>query len=442
MALRTRNSLKRKLILYTSFFSLVLGCLLVVSAYKIALEETNEILDAQMQNLAERVAAHSPAPVQSAFDPDKHYHEEDLFVDVWPYAQQTHQYHEFNLLIQPIHKAGFYTHKTAHGTWRTYVLPLKDYQVQVSQQQSVRQNLALELAGSMFIPYLIFMPFVLWGLGWMISRILQPLDDFKSELSQRDSKELSPIQSDNYPIEIVPTIHEMNSLFDRISVAQQEQRQFIADAAHELRTPITALNLQIKVLLQEFPEHKALNNLALGLVRMQHLVAQLLSLAKQDASLPELESSQTFLLNVTAVNCVESLMDLAMQKDIDLGVELQEEIQLHTQETAVHSVIYNLIDNAIKYTPEHGVINVSVYAQNGKAIVQIEDSGPGIDPALHEQILKRFYRVHHHKEVGSGLGLSIVDKAVERLQGRLNFGVSASLGGLQVTVHLPMNAEL
>ncbi|QXW26727.1 GHKL domain-containing protein [Acinetobacter johnsonii] len=437
MALLTGNSLKRKLILYTSFFSVVLGCLLMVSAYKISLEETKEILDAQMKNLAERVAAHSPELMQSQFDPEKHYHEEDLFVDVWPYSQQSHQYHEFNLLIQPIQKAGFYTHKTSHGTWRTYVLPLKDYQVQVSQQQSVRQNLAIELAGSMFVPYLLFMPFMLWGLGWMISRILQPLDDFKAELTQRDSKALNPIQSQHYPIEIAPTIEEMNALFERISLAQQEQRQFIADAAHELRTPITALTLQVKVLLQEFPEHKALNNLALGLIRMQHLVAQLLSLAKQDASLPELETKHPFYLNETAVHCVEALIHLAMQKDIDLGMERNEALMVNMQETAVHSVIYNLIDNAIKYTPEHGVINVSVFQQDGMAILQIEDSGPGIDPALHAQILKRFYRVHHHQEVGSGLGLSIVDKAVERLNGRLSFGSSASLGGLQVNVQLP-----
>lgn len=438
MALWSGNSLKRKLILYTSFFSLILGCLLMVAAYKISLEETNEILDSQMKNLAERVAAHEPVPMQSQFDPAKHYHEEDLFVDVWPYSAQAHQSHEFNLLLQPIEKEGFYTHKTSNDTWRTYVLPLKAYQVQVSQQQSVRQNLALELAGNMFLPYVIFMPFVLWGLSWMISRILQPLDDFKSELSQRDSKELSPIQSDPYPIEIAPTIDEMNGLFQRISLSQHEQRQFIADAAHELRTPITALNLQIKVLLQEYPEHKALNNLALGLVRMQHLVAQLLSLAKQDASLPEFEHSQSFLLNVTAANCVESLMDLAMQKEIDLGMERLQELQLHTQEAAVHSVIYNLIDNAIKYTPERGVINVSVYAADTMAVIQIEDSGPGIDPALHEKILKRFYRVQNHQEIGSGLGLSIVDKAVERLHGTLSFGSSESLGGLSVTVRLPL----
>ena len=436
--MQSQYSLKKRLIIYVSVFSIALGCLLIFSAYRIALQEINEVLDAQMQNLAERVAQHDPEPVQSKFDQARHYHEEDLFVDVWSYANEKHKSHAMNLLVHPVKKAGFYTHKTAQGVWHTYILPLEHYQIQVSQQQSTRQHLALELAGSMFIPYLLFMPFVIWGLSWIISRSLQPLDDFKAELAQRDSEELSAIQSDNYPLEIVPTITEMNHLFERISSAQQEQRQFIADAAHELRTPITALNLQMQILLKQFPDAQELQNLSKGLIRIQHLVSQLLSLAKQDASILEVETKQQFLLNQVAVNCVEQLVHLAMQKEIDLGMERQEDVVLYCQESAVHSIIYNLIDNAIKYTPNQGVINVSVFEQAGFAMIQVEDSGPGISPELYEKILKRFYRIHHHLEIGSGLGLSIVDKATERLGGKISFSKSASLGGLQVNVQLPL----
>ncbi|WP_180176553.1 ATP-binding protein [Acinetobacter sp. YH01016] len=436
--MQSQYSLKKRLIIYVSVFSIALGCLLIFSAYRIALQEINEVLDAQMQNLAERVAQHDPEPVQSKFDQARHYHEEDLFVDVWSYANEKHKSHAMNLLVHPVKKAGFYTHKTAQGVWHTYILPLEHYQIQVSQQQSTRQHLALELAGSMFIPYLLFMPFVIWGLSWIISRSLQPLDDFKAELAQRDSEELSAIESDNYPLEIVPTITEMNHLFERISSAQQEQRQFIADAAHELRTPITALNLQMQILLKQFPDAQELQNLSKGLIRIQHLVSQLLSLAKQDASILEVETKQQFLLNQVAVNCVEQLVHLAMQKEIDLGMERQEDVVLYCQESAVHSIIYNLIDNAIKYTPNQGVINVSVFEQAGFAMIQVEDSGPGISPELYEKILKRFYRIHHHLEIGSGLGLSIVDKATERLGGKLSFSRSASLGGLQVNVQLPL----
>ena len=402
MAKSTPVSLKRQLITYTSLFSIVMGCLLVIAAYRIALEETNEILDAQMRNLAERVAAHDPAPIKSEFEADRHYHEEDLFVDVWSYGLPEQRQHEFDLLIQPVKKAGFYTHHTAQGLWNTYVLPTEKYQIQVSQQRSVRQKLALELAANMLIPYLLFMPLALWGLSWIIGRSLKPLDEFKAELAQREPYELSEIRPDGYPLEILPTINEMNRLFERISLSQQEQKQFIADAAHEIRTPITALNLQMKILLHEFPEHQALKNLSLGLIRTQHLVSQLLNLAKQDASVPSLEPTQRLGLSDVAVECMEQLMELALAKSIDLGLEQHEALWIETQSSALHSIVYNLLDNAIKYTPEQGVINVSIYQQDQQAIVQIEDSGPGIAPELYDHILKRFYRVHHHLEVGSG----------------------------------------
>ena len=160
----------------------------------------------------------------------------------------------------------------------------------------------------------------------------------------------------------------------------------------------------------------------------------LLNLAKQDASVPSLEPTQRLGLSDVAVECMEQLMELALAKNIDLGLEQREALWLETQSSALHSIVYNLLDNAIKYTPEQGVINVSIYQQDQQAIVQIEDSGPGIAPELYDHILKRFYRVHHHLEVGSGLGLSIVDKAAEKIGAKLHFGQSTGLGGLQVQV--------
>ena len=435
----TQYSLKSRLILYTSIFSIVMGCLLMVSAYRIALEETDEIIDAQMKNLAERVAKFNPQPIKSQFNYSKHYHEEDLFVDVWAYEKNEHHHHEFNLLVPPVEKEGFYTRETPNGNWDTYVLPLKDLQVQVSQQNSVRQNLALELAANMFLPYAIIMPFAIWGLSVIIRRNLKPLETFKTELTQRKPNELTPISTEQYPIEIVPSIEEINHLFDRISLAQQEQRQFIADAAHELRTPITALNLQTQILLSELPNNASLKNLSKGLDRMQHLVNQLLTLAKQDASILSDEAKSHFDVNEVAINCIEQLINLAMKKEIDLGMEKQQSLIIFSQASVLNSIIYNLIDNAIKYTPECGVINISVFKAETNAVIQIEDSGPGISPELYDKILKRFYRIHQHLEIGSGLGLSIVDKAIKRLGGTLAFSKSEQLGGLKITVSLPMS---
>jgi two-component system OmpR family sensor kinase/two-component system sensor histidine kinase QseC len=430
--MKKRYSLQKRLIIYISLFSVVLGCVLIFAAYQIALEEINEVLDKQMQSLAERIAENHPEPLQSEIDLEKQYSEEDLFVDIWSYTDTT--LHPQDVLVTSVKKAGFYTHQTPYGTWLTYIIPGDQLQIQVSQQKNVRQDLALELAVNMFLPYVLFLPFAIFGLSWVIRRNFQPLIDFKTELASRKAQELKPIEMKEYPLELEPTIQEMNYLFGRISLAQQEQRQFVADSAHELRTPLTALNLQLQILLQQFPQSDALHNLSLGILRMQHLVNQLLSLAKQDVTEGLTEPVQSLSLNQMTVACIEQLIQLALQKEIDLGVEQQQELLIQGQASTLHSIIYNLIDNAIKYSPEHGVINVSILQQGQQAILQIEDSGAGIDPAQFNQIRQRFYRVHNHAEIGSGLGLSIVDKATERLGGTLEFSKSSSLGGLCVQV--------
>jgi len=442
MKISKQHSLKSRLIWGTSIFSLLLGCLLIFTAYKIALHEVDEILDTQMQYMAERSTSQPLSPLASRVELHRTYHEEDLLVDIWAYKDQSHLWHQTHLLIPPVKKAGFYSQETAQGKWRLYVIPLKDYQIQVSQQEKVRQAFAWELAGSMFIPYILLLPFAILILAFIINLSLKPLDDFKTELTQRDSDGLSPIDSQEYPLELIPTIEEMNRLFERIQHAQTEQKQFIADAAHELRTPVTALNLQTKILISQLPEHESLQNLSKGLARIQHLVTQLLALAKQDVGLSLVEPHTIFVLNDVVLNCVEQLVNLAMQKEIDLGFERNDAIEMQSLESTVHSIIFNLIDNAIKYTPPQGVINIAVYSDSENyACVQIEDSGTGIDPENYDKVLKRFYRVHHHLEVGSGLGLSIVDKATQRLGGTLNLARSIELGGLSILVRLPKKLE-
>ena len=438
MKLSKQYSLKKRLIWGTSVFSLLLGCLLIFTAYKIALHEVDEILDTQMQYMAERSTTQPLTTITSKIELHRTYHEEDLLVDIWAYKDQSHLWHQTHLLIPPVKQAGFYTQETPQGKWRVYVIPLKDYQIQVSQQEQVRKNFAWELAGSMFVPYVLLLPFAIIILAFIISLSLKPLEDFKAELRSRDSDGLAPIDSQDYPQELIPTIEEMNHLFGRIQQAQAEQKQFIADAAHELRTPVTALNLQTKILMSQFPEHEALINLSKGLARIQHLATQLLALAKQDVGLNLIEPNTEFRLNDVALNCVEQLVNLAMQKEIDLGFERNDVIEMNSLESTIHSIIFNLIDNAIKYTPNQGIINISVYSdQDNFACVQIEDSGVGIDPENYDKVLKRFYRVHHHLEVGSGLGLSIVDKAIQRLGGTLQLSRSIDLGGLSVLVRLP-----
>ena len=434
---KTRGSIKRNLLIYTSLLAIVMGCALMFSAYWIALEETNEILDKQMKYAAERIASQPLTITSSHYEPQKKYHEEDLFIDIWSYQHNRKLHFQNDFIVPKLNIAGFQIYTAPSGQWHTYILPTENYQIQISQPNTVRQNLALELATSIFIPYCLLMVLLLCSLNWVIRKSLKPLYRFKHELNHRLPEDLKPIHSSRYPVELSPSIQAINQLFEQISLAQQEQKQFIADAAHELRTPITALNLKSKILLNEFPESKNIHDLDKGLNRIQHLVTQLLALAQQDAFMRSNEELSTVSINRVVHECIEDLIPLALQKNIDLGIQKQESIHLFCHPASLHSITYNLLDNAIKYTPHHGIINISMFKEAHKIHITLEDSGPGINPELHTQVLKRFYRIHQHLELGSGLGLSIVHKAIQKLHGEISFDTSPRLGGLLVKITLP-----
>lgn len=421
------RSIRQRLLWLTSIFALLLGAVLLTTGYRTALHESNEILDAQMRFLAEHSAGQQINTGVKTLNIGNEYHEQNFRLEISPI-----------LTVGRRMDTGFYNREFDGKPWRSYILLTKEHRIEVSQSQQVRQRFALELAGIMLLPYVLILPIALWLLNWIIAKGLAPLDQFKNEIVQRDSQDLSAINHNEYPIELHATIIEMNRLLERILRAQQEQQQFVADAAHELRTPITALNLQAQLLLSQFPEHRALHGLNQGLARIQHLVAQLLALARQDSGLSTAEPLQRFQLNHVALNCVEQLMNVALQKNLDLGFSHNQSVQIYSEQNTLHSIIFNLLDNAIKYSPTGGVINIAIFKDDQNcATLMVEDSGPGIAVEQYDQVLQRFYRVHHHLEMGSGLGLSIVQRACQRLGAQLTLGKSEELGGLKVQIKLP-----
>mgnify|MGYP000367296828 CR=1 FL=1 len=338
---------------------------------------------------------------------------------------------------------GFQTAVTRQKIWRVFVKTLANKErVALAQDTELRNEIAIDGALRTLLPTVILIPVLIVVINILIRRTFVPIEELAHRMDQRTDNELGQVPTDGIPIEVRPFVGAINRLLARVTQSVETQKRFIADAAHELRTPVTALNLQTKILISQFPEHEALQNLSKGLARIQHLVTQLLALAKQDVGLSLIEPNTQFYLNDVALNCVEQLVNLAMEKEIDLGFERNDLIEMQSLEPTVHSIIFNLIDNAIKYTPNQGIINISVYDDtDGFAYVQIDDSGQGIDPDQYDKVLKRFYRVHHHLEVGSGLGLSIVDKATQRLGGTLTLSRSLDLGGLSVLVKLPKKLE-
>lgn len=444
-ALRQHYSLKQRLLLISIVFSILLCVLLGSAAYKIALEETEEILDRQMQEMAYFLEETNIQHMDSGFKPRHRYDETDMFIDIWTYQQPLTHSDEDNehLRLPQAKKAHFQMHQAGIGRIKAFVLPLADRQIQISQLVVVRRHLARELALSMLVPYFLLMPLALFGMTWLINKSLQPLLRLQRSIASRHHADLTPIETGDLPQEIVPVVDEMNLLFNRIEHAQQQQQQFIADAAHELRSPITALNLQLKVLQKtsSYPieQEKHFINLKNGLNRIQHLVSQMMTLAHQDAqdaSTPlqslDLSSYLTF--------AMEQLMYTALKHHIDLGVKQVAQVEILASSQQLNSIIFNILDNAIKYTPDHGKIDVSMGHEQGWGWLKIEDSGPGVPEADYVKLVERFVRIPNSQQqvIGSGLGLSIVQSAIQQLNGRLLFAQSATLGGLAVTVMLPL----
>ena len=430
------------------------------AAYHIALEETDEILDKQMQETAHFLSETPIDRLDSTFKPNHRYNETDILIDIWPYQAQLNDTQNtptvasvapHNIRLGRATKAHFQHYQSPIGELQVFVLPLQDRQIQVSQLMSVRQDLAKELALSMLIPYVLLMPLMLMGLSWLVGKQLRPLETLQRTIASRDHHDLTAIGIQQLPLEIVPTVQEINSLFKRIEVAQQQQQQFIADAAHELRSPITALNLQLTVLQKTVPyplaQEKHFNHLKSGLQRIQHLVTQMMELAHQDAQ-NDIQFEHLDLVEHTKL-MIEQLMYQARKKQIDLGLkqtsdQQSDSIVVNASTVQLQSIIFNIIDNAIKYTPEGGCIDISLGRQSSNnqhyGYFCVEDSGGGVKPKDYAKLTERFVRLPSAQQqaVGSGLGLSIVSTAIEQLNGQLNFAPSKRLGGLAVSVLLPL----
>ncbi|MFW1666602.1 MULTISPECIES: sensor histidine kinase [Acinetobacter] len=425
-----------------SVLSIILLVLIAVSAYRIALEESQEVIDKQMEEMAEFLASVNIPPRLSSYDPYRRYGERDVFIDIVDLDQLPVLMKNHNYLVGHLDHSQFIRKNSHRGKIVAYVLPLADKQIQISQLVFVRKNLARELAFNMLIPYFIFMPFAILGVYFMIRYHLRPLAELKTTFSQRDYNDLSEVQVKNLPVEITPAIDELNYLFKRIEDAQQQQQKFIANAAHELRTPLTALSLQTALLIKTPKDNpfyqENIDDLEQNLKRMSHLVHQLMTLAHQEA----LSSEALYPLNLLEIirQCTGQLLANARKKDIDVQVNIDdfnEKIEVQATLSALESIFLNLIDNAIKYSPEHGQILIKLFEQSDGILVEIHDSGRGIAPEQYDHVMQRFVRLMETQSqiVGSGLGLSIVKSALESIQAHIQLDRSEVLNGLKIKLY-------
>lgn len=317
--------------------------------------------------------------------------------------------------------------------------------VLVAETLVKRNNLTWEVLLGMLVPELGLVVATLTLVGFGISSGLRPLDELRRQLARRSPADLRPIDAGRYSEEIAPVVAELNALLLRLDASLAAQRAFVSDAAHQLRTPIAALQAQIEMALRSDPagQRAALQASVSAVQRLAHLVHQLLALARAEPAgeTSEANDGGTAVTDLAAAvrQVAETMLPHAFAAGIDLGFSLQP-ASVAGSRLLLEEVIANLIDNAIRYTPAPGIVNVSIRREATAVSLCVEDSGPGIPRAMREQVFERFFRLPESGGDGCGLGLAIARRIAGQHGASISVGDSDELGGAALTLRFPLAA--
>jgi two-component system OmpR family sensor kinase len=436
------TSIRRELLLW-----LLVGLSLAVAAaavgtYFRARVEANDLFDNQLQAMAASLTdAPFAGPVQglgSAAGDDA------LVVQIWD-RSGVRLY-----LSQPQHtlpqhaRIGFNDVHTDEGDWRVFSALAGNQVVQVAQPMHARRALAASMALRTIVPLLVMLPLLGVMIWLVVAKGFRPLDRVAAAVARRSSTALEPLAESGLPSEVTPLVRALNALLDRLRGALSAQRTFIADAAHELRTPLTAIHLQAQLAERAATDSErraALAELKAGLERATRLSEQLLTLAREEPGVAETALGPVDLQDV-ARGAIQALAPLATAKSIDLGlVEPPPGAApiVSGDADALSTLVSNLIDNAVRYTPERGRVDVSALTEHGAVVLAIRDTGPGVPESERTRVFDRFYRGVHAEgaERGSGLGLAIVKRIADRHGAQIALGEGLDGTGLGVTVRFP-----
>ena len=434
------KSIRRQLLLW-----LLSGLALAVVAagariYRQTLDEANELFDYHLQQMAASLPndAFGPLPLSRSHGSQV---DEGLVVQIWDRnGLQLYFSHPASKLPQRA-ELGFSTVDTPRGSWRVFSALEQNNVVQVAQPMSVRQDLAARMALRALVPPLLLLP-VLGILIWLtVGRGLRPLERVASALGRRTPDSLDALPEDGLPVEIGPLVQALNDLLARLARALESQKAFVADAAHELRTPLAAVQLQIQLAERaktDQDRQAAFVQLKQGQSRAAHLVQQLLTLARQEPGVAAQPLSAVDLAQVARL-VVSEHAPLAAERNIDLGISHEDKAGVSADFEALRVMLGNLVDNAIRYTPSGGTVDVALRLCDGTAVLEVADTGPGIPEKERERVFDRFYRREATHIAGSGLGLAIVKNIADRHHAGIVLENRVPGPGLRVSVTLPLH---
>ena len=292
--------------------------------------------------------------------------------------------------------------------------------VQVAETLDKRAQLANEIIKGVILPQFIILPIALALVWFALSRGLSPLAELQQRIRARRPDDLSPIEPGQVPEEISPLVGSLNDMLERLSQSIQTQKRFIADAAHQMKTPLAGMRMQSELALRETDPaeiHRSLEQLSKSSESATRLVNQLLALARAENQTPEAKPFVPLELSELARTVVQDWVQSSFTYRIDLGFEQPvHSVMVKGNPLMLREMLNNLIDNALRYTPAGGSVTVRVRANSieGQAILEVEDTGPGIAPAERPHVFERFYRILGSGAQGSGLGLAIVREIAQQ----------------------------
>ena len=323
----------------------------------------------------------------------------------------------------------------------------------VAQDAGVRDDTARESAWRTAMPLFILLPILLLVVADLVRKMLRPVASLSAEIDARSEHDLRPVQTDHVPVEVRPFVVAINRMLVRVAQSVDAQRRFVADAAHELRSPLTAMSLQAERLGEtDLPvdARTRLTTLRGGLERSRKLIEQLLALARIQAE--PARPMEPVSIHATWRRVLEDLMPLAEAKHIDIGVEDGPDVRVSVDSIELTTLIKNLVDNAIRYSPDGGRVNLAVRATGNQVLLTVADNGPGISPHERVRVFDPFYRIPGNEQIGSGLGLAIVRTIADRMGAEVSLAptdahtqrglrVSVRIAGILCATHIAENGS-
>lgn len=411
----------------------LIGLAAAAIAYAIDLSESDRLLDDELRLIASYAG---PGAAGSARAVDGRH---EVVVQVRDAIGGLIYSSDPGLAIPPPHRQGFAETEFGGERWQSYLAVQGGGTVQASLRVSLRQHLARTAALEASLPILISIPLGWLVVDWGLDQLLNSLGRLAGAVAARGVGSHTPIDLEGVPAELAKVVEAMNALIGRWRLGLDQQKQFLSDAAHELRTPLTALRLQIDLLQTDRAElDAALPELARGAGRASALVDQLLRMARYDAADRPTESHEVDVAALV-VACMADFVTVAESKELDLGLVCTEPARLRGIERDFGLLVSNLIENAIRYTPPGGVVDVGVRIDGADVVIEVADTGCGIPDELLPRVFDRFFRAPGLVPEGTGLGLAIC-LAIARRHGLSLTLRNRPTGGLVATVSGPVAA--